>query len=95
MLLLREGNDTLFLHIALHICGQVQILKSKFINFDVTGPAIYNRFNLLIQKHNHLMEMTRILANAISFILLMQLFVSSVLLCIIGEYYYITYVSVS
>ncbi|XP_014485155.1 PREDICTED: odorant receptor 13a-like [Dinoponera quadriceps] len=78
------GNDSLFLHIALHICGQVKILKSKLIDFDLTGPQIRDRFNALIQKHCHLMEMTKILANATSFILLMQLFFSSLLLCILG-----------
>ncbi|EFN89555.1 Putative odorant receptor 9a [Harpegnathos saltator] len=78
------GNDILFLHVALHICGQVKILKSKLINFDVAGPRVYDRFYMLIQKHSHLLKMTKILANAISLILLMQLFVSSILLCIIG-----------
>ncbi|XP_032680066.1 uncharacterized protein LOC116848276, partial [Odontomachus brunneus] len=78
------GNDTLILHVALHICGQIKILKSKFMNFDITGPKIYDRFNGLIKKHGHLVAMTKILAEAISFILLTQLFVSSVLLCIMG-----------
>ncbi|XP_032680091.1 odorant receptor 13a-like [Odontomachus brunneus] len=78
------GNDSLFLHIALHICGQVKILKSKFINFDLTRPQIYDRYHALIQRHGHLMEMTKILANAVSFVLLMQLFLSSILLCIQG-----------
>lgn len=76
----------LALQVALHTCGQVKILKSKFINFAVTERHIYDRFNALIQRHDHLMTMTKLLANAISFILLMQLFVSSVLLCIMGEY---------
>lgn len=84
---LRQGNDSLFLHMALHICGQIKILKSKFINFEVTEPQIQNRFNALIQRHSHLVEMTKILADATSFILLVQLFLSSLLLCILGEYF--------
>lgn len=86
MFSLLEGNDSLFLNITLHICGQVKILKSKLIKFDLTKPQINDRLNTLIKRHSHLMEMTKILANAISFILLMQLFLSSLLLCILGEY---------
>ncbi|XP_032680057.1 odorant receptor 47a-like [Odontomachus brunneus] len=78
------GNDILFLHMVLHICGQVKILKSKFINFDFAGPQVHNRFNALIHRHSHLMEMTKKLADVSSFILLMQFFFSSLLLCILG-----------
>lgn len=87
MHILRKGNDMLSLQIALHISGQVKILKSKFIDVGVTGRRIYDHSKALIQRHSHLMAMTKMLANAISFILLMQLFVSSILLCIMGEYY--------
>lgn len=83
--LLRKGNDMLSLHIALHICGQVKILKSNFIDFDVTEPQNQGRFNALIQRHGRLMEMTKILASVISFILLIQLFFSSLLLCTLGK----------
>lgn len=79
------GNDSLFLNITLHICGQVKILKANFVNFDVTSPRVYDRFNALIQRHGHLMTLAKKLADTISFVLLMQLFVSSILLCIIGE----------
>ncbi|EFN89554.1 Putative odorant receptor 85d [Harpegnathos saltator] len=78
------GNDSLFLHIALHICAQVKILKSNLIDFDFMKPQINKRFNALIQRHGDLMEMTKILSNVVSFILLMQLFLSSILLCILG-----------
>lgn len=80
-----EGNDVLFLNAVLHICGQVKILNTKFINFNAASPQIHNHFNILIQKHGHLIRMTKKLADAINFILLMQLFISSVYLCIIGE----------
>ncbi|XP_032680059.1 odorant receptor 13a-like [Odontomachus brunneus] len=78
------GNDSLFLHMALHICGQVKILKSKIINLDFARPQIHNRFNAIIHRHSHLMQLTTILAEASSFILLTQFFLSSLLLCILG-----------
>ncbi|XP_029671271.1 odorant receptor 49b-like [Formica exsecta] len=78
------GNDALFLNITLHVCGQINILRIHFINFDVTSPRINDRFNALIQRHRYLITLTRELADLISFILLMELFIISILLCIMG-----------
>ncbi|EZA49010.1 ObirOr5-P5 [Ooceraea biroi] len=79
-----HGSDSLFLHIALHVCGQLKILKVHFTNFNVTNPKVYERFNVLILRHKHLIKMARKLAETISFVLIVQLFISSVLLCILG-----------
>ncbi|XP_025265649.1 putative odorant receptor 71a isoform X2 [Camponotus floridanus] len=78
------GNDVLFLNITLHICGQVNILRLRFMNFDVTSPRIYDRFNALIQRHCYLIMLARKLTNLISFILLIELFIIGILICIIG-----------
>ncbi|XP_020297009.1 odorant receptor 13a-like isoform X2 [Pseudomyrmex gracilis] len=78
------GSDALFLHITLHVCGQLKILKIQFNNFDVASPNVYERFNALILRHDHLIRMARKLADAISFVLIVQLFISSVLICIVG-----------
>jgi len=81
-----EGNDGLFLNIILHVCGQINILRIHFINFDVTSPQIYDRFNALILRHQNLITLARELADLISFVLLIELFIISILLCITGEY---------
>ncbi|XP_025265643.1 odorant receptor 13a-like isoform X2 [Camponotus floridanus] len=78
------GNDALFFNIALHVCGQINILKIHFANFDVKSPQIYDRFNVLIQRHRYLIMLARELADLISLVLLMELFIISLLLCIIG-----------
>jgi len=88
---LSKGNDALFLNITLHICGQVNILRLHFINFDVTSPRIYDRFNALIQRHCYLIMLARELADLSSFVLLIELFIISILICIMGDYYYDTY----
>lgn len=75
----------MFLHIALHVCGQLKILKGHFINFDVTNPEVRERLNALIMRHDHLIKMARKLAETISFVLIVQLFVSSMLICILGN----------
>ncbi|XP_019883245.2 uncharacterized protein LOC109610025 isoform X2 [Camponotus floridanus] len=78
------GNDVLFLNITLHICGQVNILRLRFMNFDVTSPRIYDRFNALIQRHCYLIMLARKLTDLISFVLLIELFLIGILICIIG-----------
>jgi len=82
-----KGNDALFFNIALHVCGQINILKIHFANFDIKSPQIYDRFNVLIQRHRYLIMLARELADLISLVLLMELFIISLLLCIIGKYY--------
>ncbi|XP_025075470.1 odorant receptor 13a-like [Pogonomyrmex barbatus] len=79
-----HGNDALFLNITLHVCGQIKILKNNFLNFDTKSPEIYDRFTVLIKRHNYLIKLTRELAEIISFVLLVELFIISILLCIMG-----------
>ncbi|EFN67924.1 Putative odorant receptor 13a, partial [Camponotus floridanus] len=79
-----KGNDALFLNIILHVCGQANILRIRFINFDVTSPRIHDRFNELIQRHHYVIMLARKLADLISFVLLIELFIISILLCIVG-----------
>ncbi|XP_026823837.1 odorant receptor 13a isoform X2 [Ooceraea biroi] len=78
------GNDAMFLNITLHMCGQVKILRTNFMDIDVTSSRAYDRFNILIQRHIYLIHIVKQLAETISFILLTQLFISSILLCIMG-----------
>ncbi|KAF3054279.1 Odorant receptor 122 [Nylanderia fulva] len=78
------GNDSLYLNITLHVCGQVQILKASFIDFDVSSSQVCDRLNALIRRNSYIIEMAKELANAISFVLLMQLILSSMQLCIMG-----------
>lgn len=79
----------MFLNITLHICGQVEVLKTKFMDFDVKKPQVYERFVTLIKRHSYLIRMARELADTISFVLFIQLFIISIQLCITGEYHII------
>ncbi|XP_018315066.1 odorant receptor 13a-like [Mycetomoellerius zeteki] len=79
-----HGNDALFLNATLHICGQMKILRANFLDFDVKEPHIYDRFNVLIERHKYLIKLARELAEMISFVLLIELFIISILLCIMG-----------
>ncbi|KAL0129879.1 hypothetical protein PUN28_001860 [Cardiocondyla obscurior] len=79
-----HGNDALFLNITLYICCQVKILRANFLDFDTESPQIYDRFNVLVKRHKYLIKLARELAEMISFVLLIQLFIISILLCIMG-----------
>lgn len=59
----------------------------KLTDVDVESPKIYSRINVLLQRHIYLIEMTKKLAETMSFILLVQLLISSILFCIIGKYH--------
>ncbi|XP_077259540.1 odorant receptor 9a-like isoform X2 [Temnothorax americanus] len=77
-----QGTDCMFLNITLHVCGQVEVLKAKFFEFDVTTPKVYERFIALIKRHSYLIRMATQLADTVNFVLLIQLFIISIQLCI-------------
>jgi len=68
------------------MCGQMEILKHNFMNLDVTTTKIYDRFSALIERHVYLIQKIKKLIHAVSFILLMQLLASSILMCTVGKY---------
>jgi len=58
----------------------------NFIDVDVSSPKFCDHFNILIERHIYLIQMAKKLAEAINFVLLMQLLISSILLCIMGKH---------
>lgn len=84
MLSFDKGNDAVFLNVTLHVCGQIKILKNNFLDFDDKSPHIYDRFNTLVNRHKYLIELTKELTEMINYVLLIELFIISILLCIMG-----------
>lgn len=85
MVFIYEGGDTLFLTIMLHVCGQVQILKTEFSNFGMKSLNSSENFSKMVKRHQHLLNQAMLLADTISLVLAVQLLISSVLICIIGK----------
>lgn len=81
-----KGGDSIFFAITLHVCGQVQILKIDFANLGVRDSSPKEDFSKMVTRHQHLLNQAVLLAETISFVLVAQLFVSSILICIIGKY---------
>lgn len=56
------------------------------MNLNVKSPQVHEHLYALIQRHNYLIKLAKKLADTISFVLLTQLLISSILLCIMGKY---------
>ncbi|KAL0129893.1 hypothetical protein PUN28_001864 [Cardiocondyla obscurior] len=78
------GNDSLFLAIMLHVCGQIELLKIDFSKFGVTSKNLNKDFSMLISRHCYLMNNAELLIEVISVVLLVQILISCLLICFIG-----------
>jgi len=83
---LNKGNDSLFLAITLHICGQMELLKTEFINYGIKSKNINEDFSMLILRHRYLIEHAELLADVISIVLLVQVLFSCLIISLIGKY---------
>ncbi|KAK2588078.1 hypothetical protein KPH14_004143 [Odynerus spinipes] len=77
------GNDCLFFGIALHVCGQVEILKIQFSQYKFQ-KGMEKEFSRLISRYSELLTLADYLVETISVVLVAQLLVSCILICIIG-----------
>jgi len=84
---IHKGNDSLFLAITLHVCGQMELLKIEFINYDIKSKNLNKKFSMLVLRHRYLIEHAELLADVISFVLLMQVLSSCLLIGLIGKYF--------
>ncbi|PBC34927.1 Putative odorant receptor [Apis cerana cerana] len=78
------GSDSVFFGIIFHLCGQVEILKREYSKMFNKNEKITEHFILLIKRHIYLLNLSKILNETISSILVIQLFSSCVLICTTG-----------
>ncbi|XP_020296091.1 odorant receptor 13a-like [Pseudomyrmex gracilis] len=74
----------MFLGTALHLCGQMKILNSKFADCFVGKSHNHDSFNTLVERHIYLINRAKELIETVNFFLLVKLFIMSILLCIMG-----------
>ncbi|KYM88887.1 Odorant receptor 2a [Atta colombica] len=79
------GSDSLFLAITTHVCGQMEILKIEFVNYGVKSKNIFEDFSKLASRHHYLMEHAELLVEVISFVLLVQMLFSCLIICLIAS----------
>lgn len=56
------------------------------MNLGVKQKNINEKFAQLTMRHRFLLDNAELLANAVSFVLIMQLLISCILICMIGKY---------
>ncbi|XP_036145709.1 odorant receptor 49b [Monomorium pharaonis] len=78
------GNDSLFLGIILHICGQIEVLKVELFKYGMKSKNLSEDFSVLASRHCYLIEHAELLTEVISFILLVQLLSNCLIISLIG-----------
>ncbi|XP_003696140.1 odorant receptor 13a-like isoform X1 [Apis florea] len=78
------GSDSLFFGIVFHLCGQVEILKLKYNKLSDANERTMEHIILLTKRHIYLLNLSKMLNETVSFILVIQLFSSCVLICTTG-----------
>ncbi|XP_060825152.1 uncharacterized protein LOC132912060 [Bombus pascuorum] len=78
------GSDSLLFGIIFHLCGQVEILKLEFNKLSNENERTMEHFIVLIKRHIYLLNLAKMLNETISFVLVVQLFTSCILICTTG-----------
>uniref|UniRef100_A0A6V7K9K3 Odorant receptor n=1 Tax=Bracon brevicornis TaxID=1563983 RepID=A0A6V7K9K3_9HYME len=84
------GNDVFFFGLAMHTCGQLEILQSNLTEVGVKGEdesRSWDRLKGLIDRHSHLIGLVERLEETFNMIILAQLIMSAVLICIMGNFF--------
>ena len=71
-----------------HLCGQLEILKTKFTSLGEDDDPSQSRIKLsaLIARHGHLLELAEMLEAAYNMIIFTQLLVSVMLITVFGKF---------
>ncbi|XP_015437927.1 PREDICTED: uncharacterized protein LOC107193059 [Dufourea novaeangliae] len=75
------GGDSLFFGIMFHLCGQAEVLKVDFDRFVEGTENLSQRFNALVLRHQELLRLSEQLNETISLVMVIQLFLSCILIC--------------
>ncbi|XP_071556202.1 odorant receptor 10-like [Temnothorax nylanderi] len=76
------GNDSLFVAITLHVCGQLELLKIGFSNYSMKKEN--DKFSILTARHRYLIEHAELLVDILSFVLLVQMLFSCLVISLMG-----------
>ncbi|XP_011645617.2 odorant receptor 10a-like [Pogonomyrmex barbatus] len=79
-----KGSDAFYVAIVLHVCGQMELLKIDFTNYGMESNDLSKDFLKLATRHRYLMELAELLVDVISFVLLIQLLCSCLIICLMG-----------
>ncbi|TGZ52812.1 Odorant receptor [Temnothorax longispinosus] len=78
------GNDGFFFGLAMHLCGQFEILQMDFASIEVEERTCKKRIRMLIGRHCHLIRLTDSFEYAFNMAIFTQVSMSVLLLCVEG-----------
>ncbi|THK33015.1 odorant receptor 13a-like [Diachasma alloeum] len=80
------GCDTYFFGIAMHVCGQFEVLHMNVRCLDGTKDSLWRRqkLNDFVRRHNHLLQLAHNFEETFNVIILAQVGVDTLLVCISG-----------
>jgi len=81
------GNDGFFFDVTMHVCGQFEVLRMDFA--EMTDKYFSrDKFVLLLKRHYRLIYLAHHLHKAFNLVIFSQLFMSVILLCVEGKFYF-------
>lgn len=78
------GNDGFFFGLAMHLCGQFEVLEMDFADIEVEKHACDRKMGMLIIRHCHLIRLADSLEYAFNMAIFAQTLMSVLLLCVEG-----------
>jgi len=78
------GNDGFFFGLAMHLCGQFEVLQMDFADIETEKQACKRKLHALIGRHCHLIRLADSLECAFNMAIFAQLLMSVLLLCVEG-----------
>lgn len=78
------GNDGFFFGLAMHLCGQFEVLKMDFAGIEAEERTCKKRIRMLIGRHCHLIRLADSFEYAFNMAIFAQVSMSVLLLCVEG-----------
>ncbi|KYQ50214.1 Putative odorant receptor 22c [Trachymyrmex zeteki] len=78
------GNDGFFFGLAMHLCGQFEVLQMDFAGIEVEKQNCKKKIQMLIIRHCHLIKLADSFEYAFNMAILTQVSMSVLLLCVEG-----------
>ncbi|XP_018059934.1 PREDICTED: uncharacterized protein LOC108694787 [Atta colombica] len=78
------GNDGFFFGLAMHLCGQFEVLQMDFAGIEVEKQNCKRKIRMLIIRHCHLIRLADNFEYAFNMAILTQVSMSVLLLCVEG-----------